>query len=339
MDSTDFAIFRAMCGDGGARFFAARTVMDPRISAPDVAKKVGLSAPAVRTRLRRWRMEGVLRSYEVWPNPALFGVQFVSADLPLNSSQPADSIFKELELVEGVLFAREAIDEDRRVVIATLVSDTPASVARRVSLLARLSSQRANNPPRPHWLPPCRIELSGLDWRIIRTFRKEPLLSLPKAAREVGVSLKTLSKRFHRLLDNDAVWWTISVLNRMVPTVYVHIVYTDPEFAEAGAGDLAARFPSWIPAVSGGYGFPPEARSKHLVAVFPLEAPAGVAEILRAIHAQSGVVSVRRRFPGETVYYPDWFDRRIEEKIALSGTGAPSSEEEPLYSRAHLRVT
>ncbi len=338
MDPTDFAIFRALCGKGGARFYAARTVMDPRISALEVAKMVGLSAPAVRTRLRRWKSQGVLRGYEVWPNPALFGVQFVSVDIPLNSSQPADSVFEDLKLVEGVLFAREAIDEDRRVVIVTLVSDTPAGTVRRASLLARLSPQHAIDPPRPHWLPPCPIELSRLDWRIIQNFRDEPLLSLPKAAREVGISLKTFSKRFHRLLDNDAVWRTISVVNSKVPTVYVHIAYTDPESAEAGARDLGSRFPNWIPAVSGGYGFPPEARSKHLVAVFPLEAPAGVADILRAIHGQPGVVSVRRRFPGETVCYPDWFDRRIGEKIALSGTGAASSEEEPDFVRAYLRA-
>ena len=339
MDRVDFAIFRSLCGDGGARFYAARTVMDPRISAVDVAEKIGISATAVRARLRRWHTEGLLRGYAVWPNPALFDVRVMSIDLPVAANQPADGLFLALKSVKGVLFARETIDEDRRVVIVTFVSDTPESTKRRIQLLTRLASGDTVAPARSAWLPPCTVELSRLDWKIIRLFREEPLLPLPRAAREAGVTLKTLSKRYHRLLDGNAVWWTISVSNSKVPAVYVHVTFRDPEFAIRGSRELGGRFPSWIPAVTGGYGFPPEVRPVHLVAVFPLESPAGVADILREIHALPGVVSVRRRFPSESVCYPEWFDRRIEEKVAEGPVDISVSVREQDVVWPRLRAT
>lgn len=338
MDAVDFAIFRSLCGEGGARFYAARTVIDPRISAADVAERIGISATAVRARLRRWHTEGLLRGHAVWPNPALFGVGMMSVDIPLEMNRPADGLFLALKSIEGVWFARDAIDEDRRVVIVNFVSDTPSSTQRRIQALTRLAPGNVLDPPRPAWLPICTVELSRLDWKIVRIFRADPLVPLPRAAKEVGVTLKTLSRRYHRLLDGDAVWWTISVSNSKVPAVYVHVMFRDAELAERGNRELGEKFPNWIPAATGGYGFPPEARPVHLVAVFPLESPAGVADILRAIHALPGVVAVRRRFPGESVCYPEWFDRRIEEKIAESPTDVSSSARENVALRPRVRA-
>jgi DNA-binding Lrp family transcriptional regulator len=316
MDVVDFAIFRSLCvKGGGARFYGARTVMDPRISAREVAESVGISPSAVRTRLARWQTEGLLKGYEVWPNPDLFGVHLMSVEIPLEGTHPASAVFDELKLVDGVLFARDAIDEDRRVVIVNFVHDTPIGTERRVRLIARLSPRKSVDPPRPAWLPPSTASLSPLDWRIVRAFRRNPLLPLPQAAREVGVSLKTIGHRYHRLLDHDAAWWTISVSNSMVPAVYVHIAFEDASSAETAAASLGAQFPGWIPARSGGFGFPPEPQPKNLVAVFPLAAPSGVNDILRAIHGLPGVVSVRRRFPGDTACYREWFDARIEDQI------------------------
>lgn len=317
MDVVDFAIFRSLCvKGGGARFYGARTVMDPRISAREVAESVGISPSAVRTRLARWQSEGLLKGYVVWPNPALLGARMMSVEIPLEGTQPASTIFDELKLVDGVLFARDAIDEDRRVVIVNYVSDTPAATERRVRLMARLSPKQTVTPPVPAWLPPPSATLSPLDWRILRIFRKNPILPLPQAAKEVGVSLKTLAHRYHRLLDSDAAWWTISVSNSMVPAVYLHIAFHDPASAEAAASTLGTKFPGWIPARTGGFGFPPEEQPKHLVAVFPLAAPSGVNDILNVIHTLPGVASMRRRFPGDSVCYPEWFDSRIEQSVA-----------------------
>ncbi len=319
MDVVDFTIFREMFPDGRGRFWGSRSIVDPRISAEEIAGRVHLSPSAVRARLRNLRSGGFLQGYEVWPSPRLFGCGLMTAIVPAKDTAHVDRIFDELRLVEGVVSAREMLGEEGRRVQVSYVSDAPESTARRTKLIVRLTAEGRMDPPGARWFPECTLDPSPLDWRTIKTLRSDPERPLPEAARALSVSLKTLTLHFHRLLDSHAILWVLKVDNALlsVGVYYIHLDGTrDRGDVESAVG---ARLPAWMPLAPGGAGEPPSERPPWIVGVFWLTSPSASRDVEQALLTVPGVVRVVRQFPGKAVNYAEWLDGKLRERLAEIG--------------------
>lgn len=200
MDELDAAILRALYADR-VLFWGA---LDPRLSAEAVAKKLKVAPTTVRARLAVWRERGFLLRYEVIPHPAHFGCAVAAGGIRIADPRAKPQLLEDLSLVPEALAALDHVGEW---VGFALVQESEAQVDRARRLLARLPGVADVSPCRPLPTPPCSQKMTPLDWRIARALRKDPMRPISAAAREVGITTKTFSRRYAQLVRSRALWF------------------------------------------------------------------------------------------------------------------------------------
>jgi DNA-binding Lrp family transcriptional regulator len=316
VDATDYAIYRYLSPDGMVRFWGSRRLIDPRVSAREIAEKVGLSEPGVRLRLKGLEDRGYLRGRETGVNPSLFGVSLVVAEIPVREPNEAERLMREIGLVEGATFARDILDETDRAIRVFYVSDTPSATARRTALLRKLAPTPDFRGPLPYWVPGCERELTRLDWRMLQAFRSHPEATLSGLARTVGISLKTAANRFHRLLDAHACWSTVSSTSDELPLALFSVTAQPTADPARVSEDVVRLHPSWMPVAPDGAGVPPSEAPPAIAGLVPAESPAALENALRRTLALDGVGSVRRTFALGSATFPHWVDEHLGAQLA-----------------------
>ena len=257
MDAKDYAIYRYLSPDGFARFWASRRLIDPRVTAREIAERVGLSEAGVRSRLRSLKEGGLLRGSSVGINPSLFDAPVSVVEVPIRTPKESDQLFHDLPLAEGLLFARDVLDEEDRKVSVYLAAESDVALARRVGLVRRLAPSREIRGPRPYWIPPCSRGPTPLDWKLLAAFRRRPDSTVAEIANDAGVGVKTTARRFDLLLEAHACWWSHSPESQEWPLALL-LVDIDPGAEPlATAAKVAARSPGWIPVAPDGFGVEP----------------------------------------------------------------------------------
>lgn len=315
MDALDFAIYRYLSPDGEARFWAGRRLIDPTIPAREIAERVGVSENGVRARLRALADRGYLRGTVLTPNPSLFGAQVVAQEVPIETAADAERVLRDLALVDGVVFARDTLDEGHRSVRVHFASESPAATARRGALIGRLSPSGSPSTPQPYWIPGCDRELSPLDWRVLGALYRAPDAKLAEIARSVGISLKTAARRHHELVAARACWWSHSPETEEFPLALVQVDLRDEGSRASVARGLRDAAPAWMPVARDGLGFDPSHAPPVLAGLVPADAPTVLEKLLQRVIGLPGVLAVRRTFALGSRSYPAWFTERIEERL------------------------
>jgi DNA-binding Lrp family transcriptional regulator len=314
MDRLDFAIYRFLSPQGEARFWAGRRLIDPTIPAREIAERVGISENGVRARLRGLTERGILRGTSVTPNPSLFGVRVYVAGVPVESAGQATRLFHDLDLVEGVVFARDTLDEGNREVRVHFVSESDSTTRRRATLLRRLSPHGQLSDPELYAIPPCERELSPIDWRLLRAWYRQPDATVAATAESVGLSLKTTSRRYHELVDSRACWWTHGPNSEELPLALIRVVVQDPAHREPVAGWILREAPDWMPVAADGLGQMPDSGRTVIAGLVPADAPAILERMVQKLADHPGVVTVHRTFGLGSKAFPTWFADRIAER-------------------------
>jgi DNA-binding Lrp family transcriptional regulator len=315
VDATDFAIYRYLSPDGLVRFWASRRLVDPRVSARELAEKVGLSEAGVRSRLRTLKQRGLLRGTEVAINPWLFGVSVVMSEVPVRSPKESQALFRDLAVVDGVVFARDILDEQDRKVCVYSVADHPTATARRTALLRKFAPTGVVRGPFPNWIPPCAREPTALDWRLLTVFREHPDETLARLAAESRVSLKTTAKRFNLLLDSRACWWSHSSDSEEWPLAMLLVSLRPGVNAANVSARLAEQNESWLPVAADGLGLDPARTDRPLAGMIPVERPAALERAVRRALEVEGVTNVRRTFGLGSATYPQWVDEQLAARV------------------------
>ncbi len=314
MDVLDFAIYRFLSPDGEARFWAGRRLIDPTIPAREIAQRVGLSETGVRARLRGLAERGFLRGTSVIVNPSLFGARVFVAELPVRKVEEVEPVFRDLELVDGVIFARDTLDEGERQIRVHFVAETPATAFHRASLLRRLLSSNRLRGPQPYWIPPCERELSSLDWRVLRAVWRDPAASLTEIARQLRITPKTAARRHHELVASKACWWTHGPDSEEFPLALLQVEVRRPEDRDRVVGQILERAEAWMPVADDGFGVEPGSTPTVIAGLVPADAPTGLEKLVKKCVNLAGVVAVRRTFPLGSAAYAAWFSDRLSER-------------------------
>jgi len=314
VDALDLAVYRALSPGGEARFWAGRRVIDPLLPAREIAERVGISENGVRARLRGLENQGFLRGKAVTPNPSLFGVQVFVASLPVKEVGEVERIYRDLALVEGVIFARDTLDEGERQVRVYFVSENERTTVRRAALLRRLSPAGQVGVPQLYWIPPCERELTPLDWKVLQAVWRSPDASILETARAVHISAKTGARRYHQLIEARACWWTHSADSEEFPLALVRVEVQGPTHRDPVAGRILKEIPSWMPVASDGLGVEP-GPEQPIAGLVLADAPTLLDRMIRRLAELPGVVRVQRTFALGSKTYPTWFADRISERV------------------------
>lgn len=314
MDPLDFAIYRFLAPDGEARFWAGRRRIDPTIPVREIAEKVHVSENAVRARIRGLERQGYLRGKALTPNPSLFGVEVHSTELPVKEPGEAERLFRDLALVDGVIFARDTLDEADRHLRVYFVSDRESTTTRRAALIHRLNPSAETQPPQRYYLPPCARELTPLDWRMLQALAGHPEDTITEIARRVGIGLKTAARRYHQLVESNACWWTHGRDSEEFPLAMIRVELREPRDREPIVRRILRDSPAWIPVATDGLGIPPDHAAAVIAGLVPADAPTVLERMVTEFGRLPGVVRVLRTFPLGSRTYPSWFADRLAER-------------------------
>jgi len=319
MDPLDFAIYRYLSQNGEARFWAGRRVIDPVMPAREIAERVGVSENGVRARLRGLTSQGYLRGKAVTPNPSLFGVQTYVAELPIGTAADAVRVFRDLALVEGVVFARDTLDEGERHVGVYFLSESDGATSRRAALLRRLSPGGELRPPQRYFIPASDREMTPLDWRLLQALCRSPDSTIAEIAKATRISLKTAARRYHLLLESRSCWWTHGPDAEEFPLSLIRLDVSNPALRDSVAGLAAEAVPYWMPVAIDGLGFAPETAASVVAGLVPADAPTVLEGWVKKLTALGGVVSVRRTFALGSMTFPAWYTERIAARVKAPG--------------------
>jgi hypothetical protein len=237
------------------------------------------------------------------------------AELPVEGAGEAERLFHDLALVEGVIFARDTLDEGERQVRVYFVSESDSTTTRRASLIRRLSPQGQLRAPHAYSIPSCDRELSPLDWRLLQALSRHPDATVAETARTAGISLKTAARRYHELIDSKACWWTHGPESEEFPLALLRLDVRDTAHRDPTAATIVREAPAWMPVASDGLGLEPEAAATVVAGLVPADAPTILERMVRRFVALPGVIHVRRTFALGSMAYPTWLTDRIADQV------------------------
>lgn len=180
----------------------AALARDPRAAYADLGARVGLSANAVKARVRRMRDEGVLQGFAASPAPEVLGmgegllVFTEVADL----ADREEDILRTLPDAPGVRFVDVSVD-------GTVLVWAYARDAADWERVERAAVSVLGKPPAHAAFRPCAapVEAAPADWRLLRALLPDARASLGDLARRSGLSVRTVQRRLAALLGSGRV--------------------------------------------------------------------------------------------------------------------------------------
>jgi DNA-binding Lrp family transcriptional regulator len=304
-EALDIDLLRAMYREGSVNVAG----VDPRLNVTRVARRLHIGRARVAARLKAWRDSGLLARYDVWLNPALLGWKGAMVNVRVDHPRAKPALFSRFGLIDGAVMGLEFLGE--WVSLGLVVPDA-ASLERRVDLIRGLAGVRAVEPPMFWSVPEPRRRLSALDLRIVRALRQRPAGTLSEAARRVGISTRTMTRRYSALVDDWAVWFVPSFDFRAIsnPMVSLTVALGPEAGAESVRRQIRARYPLTLDFRMAGAG--PELASEFHVFVMPPSA-AHLEELDQFVSSVPGVVGLEANIMIRMHSFPAWFDRHLDE--------------------------
>jgi DNA-binding Lrp family transcriptional regulator len=197
---------------------------DPRRSLRELARRVELSHPVVRERVRDLASRGILQGYFLQANPRLFGrgellVRF-KGELTHAHAERAlavpDVVWVAWKLDGGLTV--QVWPRDQTLTLKALADAVGMSPAGQF-----VAEPREN--PRP---------LSLIDWQIVEALVDDPLMPLRDLEEKTGLSPKTIRNHLTRLLRERMITISpkIGALADSGELVYTFSVFGDPSMSE-----------------------------------------------------------------------------------------------------------
>jgi len=154
-----------------------------------------------------------------------------------------------------------------------------------------------------------KIDISPLDWKIIKCVRLDSRKSPSEIAKECGVSTRTVNRRLRRLHDGGVIHHTIALDPMASKGTIVYGISTEYD----------ARFPrdkvvgSIISNVKNLFNHFVMVNSPTVLLIFFGKRFSDIHANENAIKAVEGVRSIKTYFCTKVYYFKDWRDKLIEE--------------------------
>ncbi len=204
--------------------------MDPRRSFRAIARNLDIDELTVRNRLRRLNRMGFLKSWRMFVNPALLGVDLVQVLVEyLPSSR--EQLIEELRESPAITVIVEHLGKSMWVAFACEKNQSSDS---EVKLIEELAGAKSSALFRIRF-PNCGLKLSRTDVDIIKSLSRNPRKQYSDAAKELGLSSRTVRRRLGSLVEGKAVF----VIPSMDPSALEGALLADLLVEYSGSEDSA----------------------------------------------------------------------------------------------------
>jgi DNA-binding Lrp family transcriptional regulator len=282
--------------------------IDPRLNVSYLAKRLHTSRTRITRRLARWSDSGFLQRYDVWPNPALLHLSGWTVNVRATDRLDKAGLLDRLGTVDGVVSAVEFLGEWLSV---QFVAPDEETSRRRIELLRHLKGvAEVEGPVAWRRLEP-RATLSPLDLRIVKALRERPRGTLTETARAVGISTRTMTTRYERLVENWSVWFVpvFDFTQLPLPLVNLNIWLCPDATADRVTQTVVKRFPWTLEFGWGGLG--PSEREDFVVLFVTLPSVGAIEEVERLARSVPGTLDVEAIVMLRTHSFPRWVDEYL----------------------------
>ena len=221
MDELDFKIFKAL----GFRPFGPSSGDLSRLNPWVLAKRIGADGNTVKLRLNKMRRSGFIHYFQIYPNFRLLGMSDAAYLFDAGDVLGKNETIEKCSLVDGVTEIHNFIGSQ---ICIDFTYQDRRDESRRLELFRKLT--RCESPERfyERVMPPVTIELSNLDWRIIKALRYDALKAPSAVAKELGLTTKTVRRRFERMTQNNAVIIAPLVSPAEIPDTITYVMLLYP---------------------------------------------------------------------------------------------------------------
>lgn len=169
---------------------------DARASYRTLGRRVSLTAPAVRERVRRMQEKGVFKGFWLTPDPQVVGREDL---LVLFTDRSREDLARALAVPEVAWVAWKM---DGGLTVQMWPRDPERATRELASSLGAAPANTTIAEPTPH------APVSALDWRIVEALVDDPRLPLEMLCARTRLSPKTVRKHLAQLRQEHAIYIT-----------------------------------------------------------------------------------------------------------------------------------
>lgn len=271
-----------------------------------IAKRLRIDLKTVKARVTRMEEQGFIHSYQIVPNLGLFGLRADGYLYRVVDVEAKQEALKRVEGVEGLLEIHDFMGSEACVDMTYASAEELASKLRRVS---DLTGDRAPVQFYARHLPGLQRTLSRLDWRIMRALRGRANRPLADVADELGLSLKTVRRRFDRMA-HEGSFFIVPMLNparALGIVLFELLVYAAPDAPPSTSHELLASLDhNYV------YHYVPSSRALGTFGVLLFaDSTAQVEELRQRVRGIRGVTRVEALLFRGWADHSGWIDQRI----------------------------
>jgi DNA-binding Lrp family transcriptional regulator len=227
LDELDFKIFKSV----EFRPFGSSAADLSRLNPWVIAKKVGADGNTVKQRLAKMKRNGFIQYFQIYPNFRLLGIHGAGYLFNVPDVVEKPAIIGRCALVDGVTEIHNFIGAN---ICIDFSYRDDQDESRKLELLRNLT--HCERPERfyERTMPSIDIDLTNTDWRIIKDLRYHAFKPLSGVARDLGLTAKTVRRRFERMAQNNAIIIVPIVSPAEIPNTItqVMLLYPEPERRE-----------------------------------------------------------------------------------------------------------
>ena len=197
MDDLDIRILRELTQANGV--VPARPSL--RTSYRNIARATRASPGTIRNRIQRMVASGVLTGSSVYANPNLLGLGAGAYAFEASSRRRKQEAVERLRAIGEILF----VQNFRGSLLGTaFVYENEAARTQTISRMHQATGATRGIFSRVIY-PPCDLELSPSEWRMVSRLMRDGFPSYSALARDLHTSVRTVKRRVAKLVDSHAI--------------------------------------------------------------------------------------------------------------------------------------
>jgi DNA-binding Lrp family transcriptional regulator len=205
----------------------------------EIARRVGAHRGTVRNRLRRMYQAGVLTGSSTYPNPNLLGIPVFAYAFDVGTDVPKPEAIRQLRRLHGVAFLHDFHGPAVGLVFACPPGETAKGKLAEIDRIAGAIPWRFTQidfPPGPE-------TLTDSDRAFVRRLVRGGFRTYADLTADLGLSLRTVKRRFARLTDCMAIFSIPTIDYRAISgsvPADLEVIYRSPS-ARPGAEPTVRR--------------------------------------------------------------------------------------------------
>jgi len=277
-----------------------------RISDHGIAKRLQVTTNTVKNRIRNLMKEGVVQGFETHLSATFFNATHCWLGAQLSGNEPEGKIVEELGKIDKVSFIMPTTENLMLIAMDFFNSTDLDNTIQQMSGRKGITGIQTYIYSSQHFHK--KIDISPLDWKIIKSIRFNSRKSPSEIARECGISTRTVNRRLTRLYNGGVIH---------------HIIAFDPMSSKGTIvygifAEYDARFPrhkivkSVASNVKNLFNHFVMVNSPTILMIFFGKRFSDIYDSENATKAVEGVRSIKTYFCTKVYHFKDWRDKLIE---------------------------